>query len=132
MVEIFNADETLNADKLIKFAECVAEKEGLKNTINIIFVDEGFIAELNKKYKNKSAVTDILTFVYDDNNIDGELYICKEVAFENALKEGKTKEEELLFLIAHGILHIKGHTHETEEKFDKMMKIQEEYLIKCT
>ena len=129
-IEIFeyNGD---NINLLKKFALCVVEKEEIKDSINIIFVNKEYIKKINKDFRNKNEATDVITFVYNDNGIAGEMYICEEIAEKNALENNRTKEEEILYLKAHGILHIKGYTHETNEKYTFMITRQEEYLKKC-
>ena len=129
-IEIFEYDKK-NSDLLKRFALCVAENEDIKNDINIIFVNVEYIREINKKFRDKDVPTDIITFIYNENGVAGEMYICEEIAEQNAIENNRTKEEEVLFLIAHGILHIKGYTHETDEKYAFMMDRQEEHLKRC-
>lgn len=104
-------------------------------TLNIVFVDDAQIKELNKNYRNKNEATDVLSFHYFE---DFTLLIQKEIAGEIILSEIKiisqskeywlTKEQETYKLIIHSILHILGFDHETDEDYKKMNKEEERIL----
>ncbi|MBU2563965.1 rRNA maturation RNase YbeY [Patescibacteria group bacterium] len=76
--------------------------------LSIVLVSESKIKELNKKYRKKNESTDILSFDY------GEIFICP------------SKTDNINKLLIHGILHLAGYTHETEEKYNKIIKKQKE------
>ena len=58
----------------------------------------------------------------------GEIYICYDVAFENAQKYGNTIHRELCFLFVHGLLHLFGYDHMTKEDEEIMFPLQEKIL----
>lgn len=105
-------------------------------TLNIVFINDEEIKELNKKYRNIDSITDVLSFHYFD---DFTLLKQKEIAGEIILSENKiisqskeywlTKEQETYKLITHSILHILGFDHETDEDYEKM-KEEEEKILK--
>lgn len=96
------------------------------SSVNIIFVDEKYIKELNKEYRNIDAVTDVLSFSIDSEGILGEIYICPEY-IKLAHPELPFKEE-ILRLIIHGILHLLGYDHSVE--FTNDTKSIEEMFVK--
>jgi probable rRNA maturation factor len=98
----------------------------LKISVNIIFLTEVEITQLNVQFRNIDKPTDVLTFgPYDDT---AEIYICP-----NFIQQ-KTQdfEKELVRVLIHGILHLQGYDHEgyfDENKIvEEMYVLQEEYL----
>ena len=88
--------------------------------LEIILVDKSEIKELNNKFRNIDKATDVLSFPQTQLessklNILGSIVICPEIA--------KEREEGIPELIKHGILHLAGFDHETdEEKWSKAAK----------
>ncbi|MBO6087178.1 rRNA maturation RNase YbeY [bacterium] len=94
--------------------------------------------EINKEYRNKDYPADIITFaifadsdekfVFDGEINLGEVIIALDKVIEEAEKKGTTKEHELAFLISHGILHLLGFDHQTEEDYNFIMDLQNKAL----
>jgi len=78
--------------------------------LSIVLVGEGRIKALNKKYRGKNKVTDVLSFDY------GEVFICIPQAKKQAKKLNHSFKEELDFLLIHGILHIAGYNHKQQKE----------------
>lgn len=88
----------------------------IKKKINIIIVDSNFIQQINKTYRNKNLPTDVLSFVYNDRDLLGEIFLCLESNKEKALK-GKTDElTRLKKIMIHGFLHLVGYDHRTDRE----------------
>lgn len=83
--------------------------------LSIVLVGQGRIRELNKKYRKKNKVTDVLSFLYDSHKT-GEIVICLPVLKKNAKKYKSTFKKELARILIHGILHILDYSHQTMEK----------------
>jgi len=137
--EIFNeTDEELEKeiDKLYELLEFTLKKEKLDNVeFNIIFVDSKSIHEINRTYRNIDRVTDVISFALEDNKtieldhrLLGDIYICVERAHEQALEYGHSFLRELSFLTIHGLLHLLGYDHMTEEDEKIMFSKQDEIL----
>jgi probable rRNA maturation factor len=94
--------------------------------VNIVFVKQKQIKELNKEYRNKDEVTDVLSFNIDSDTTLGEIYLCPEYVINNI--GGKKFKEEILRLLIHGFLHLKGFEHKT--KFDEFEYKSEPMYIK--
>ncbi len=128
-INIFEEVEIpLNIEEVADFAECICQKEKIEADINIIFIDNENMRSMNSQYRGKDYPTDVLSFNYGDM---GEIYICPQIAKKNAKENGVSYYYEILNLIAHGLLHIKGYTHETMEKYERMMSLQKEYINLC-
>lgn len=99
--------------------------------VNVVFVKEEYIQELNMEYRDIQAPTDVLSFNIDEERKGGEIYISPEYVYRNF--QGESFEEEILRLIVHGTLHILGYDH-TESMNDspeeEMFVLQEDLLLK--
>lgn len=79
--------------------------------LSITFIGDRSIRKMNKIYLKKDKTTDVLSFLLDDENGIGDIYISQETAKKNAVKLGHSMEEELSFLTIHSILHLAGYDH---------------------
>lgn len=113
------------------------KKEQLKNAeFNIIFVDNERIWEINRQYRKKDSVTDVISFAFEDNEefineeyrLLGEIYISIDKAREQAVEYGHSELRELAFLAIHGLLHLLGYDHMEKEEEEIMIQKQEEIL----
>lgn len=92
--------------------------------ISLVFVCDTRIKNLNKKYRKKDKITDVLAFDY------GEIFICSSQAKKQAKKLGHSLKKELSILLIHGILHLAGYKDQTEKNRSKMLKKQKEVCQK--
>ena len=135
---IFNTtDEKIDfseVDSVIKFA---CKHLNIENPLlNIVIVDNEKIREINKEYRNKDAVTDVIYFAfeevkdvnYEDVRFLGEIYISYERCKEQAKDYGHSVRREFCYLAVHGLLHLLGYDHMTEEDKKVMRALEEEIL----
>ena len=127
MFEIFNESnkEIKEISKLEEYMKFVVRKlEIEKGIFNIIFVDNDIIHKINKEYRKVDRVTDVISFalednpdiVYDDFRLLGDIYIAIDVAYDQAIEYNHSREREVCFLATHGVLHLLGYDHMTEEE----------------
>ena len=140
-VAIYNEtdEEFTYSDIIEKVVNKAFEVEGVKKaSCSIIIVDNTFIHKLNKEYRGIDRVTDVISFaleddksmiIPDDIRLLGDIYICLDKAKEQAKEYGHSLERELCFLAVHGVYHLLGYDHETEEDAKIMFKKQEEVLM---
>lgn len=139
MFEIFNESnkEIKEIDKLQEYMKFVVEKLEIPTAIfNIIFVDNERIHEINKEYRKVDRVTDVISFalednpdiVYEDFRLLGDIYIAIDVAYDQAIEYNHSREREVCFLATHGVLHLLGYDHMTEDEEKEMFGIQEKLL----
>ena len=111
--------------------------EKVKNAnFSIVFVDNEKIQFLNKNYRNIDRITDVISFAFEDNerivynNVRflGEIYICIPRMIEQSIEYGHTETRELAFLTVHGLLHLLGYDHMTEDEEKEMFALQEVIL----
>ncbi len=98
--------------------------------LEINFVDDETILEINKKYLNHNYTTDIITFNYSEDNsiLEGEIFISVDDAKRNAKKFNVPFENEIVRLVIHGILHMIGFD-DIDPKQKKVMKKKENELV---
>lgn len=97
--------------------------------IELSFLTDKELFELNKKYLNHNNYTDILTFTYNsDDLVTTEMLISYQRAFENSKKYKCSFEDEILRLIAHGMLHSIGLNDKTKSQKIKMRKAENDLL----
>jgi rRNA maturation RNase YbeY len=100
------------------------------SNLEINFISERSILDINKTYLKHHYTTDIITFDYSDAEkiIDGEIFISMDDAFSNSKKFKVPYSEELTRLIIHGILHLLGYDDRTITD-KKIMKRLENKLL---
>ena len=143
--EIINetSDEITELTEVEKVVEFALKYQSIDNAIfNIIIVDDETIHKLNKEYRGKDSVTDVISFALEDDDtfvkteyrILGDIYICLNKAKSQALEYGHSFLREISFLTIHGLLHLLGYDHMVKEEEEVMFKLQEmilnEYGIK--
>ena len=90
-----------------------------KKFLTVAFLSEESIKELNFRLLGKNKPTDVLSFSPTEENSLGELAICCDS--KRAAHQDLTVEEEVFYLLAHGILHLLGYNHENGGKDAKRM-----------
>ena len=126
-------------DSLLTFAK-KQEHIDSEAELSVTFVDKDEIQNINKMYRDKDKVTDVISFALgedepeiDMNELDiprvlGDIIICTDVAHEQAENYGHSFERELGFLALHGFLHLLGYDHMTDEDEKEMFGRQDAIL----
>ncbi|KND62531.1 rRNA maturation RNase YbeY [Candidatus Phytoplasma phoenicium] len=99
---------------------------------HLIFISNEQMQKMNDYYCYKNFPTDVLTFVNDieDDDSLGDVFIALPKAYEQAILYGHSINREVAFLALHGYFHLKGYTHNTEEKLQRMLQLKEQILLK--
>lgn len=104
--------------------------------LSITFVGRATMSQLNHRYLGHHGPTDVISFglgrIGKRGAVVGDVYICAEVAQENARRQDIPAGEELLRLVVHGTLHVLGHDHPTGEgrTTSRMWRRQERILAR--
>jgi probable rRNA maturation factor len=119
-------------DHLTSFLQDLSDEVELpgngKCRVEILFTDNEEIRQLNSDYRNKDQVTDVLSFIDGDVLPEtheiflGSVVVSVERAAVQAVEIGHSVEEELKFLVLHGILHLLGFDHENDD--GQMVELQ--------
>ena len=113
------------------WVKLLLEKEGKQaGDINYIFCDDTYLHNINVTYLQHDTLTDIITFDYNEGEVvHSDIYISVERVRENAGIFGVNFEDELLRVLAHGLLHLCGYKDKTEAD-SAMMRTKEEEAMK--
>lgn len=110
--------------------------------LEVLIVDELTIKEINRDYRNKDAVTDVISFALDDevegeivargqpNRLLGTIIICGPVAERQAQEYNHSLKREMKFLFVHGLLHLLGYDHMNKEDEIEMFALQDKIIGK--
>ena len=140
-IQIENRQKQIKIDKrrirasvtrLLKLVDC-ADKE-----ISITFVDDATIQRINQQYLGKDRPTNVISFSLQEGEFGdinpgmlGDVVISVDTATRDAEKGNFSFEEEILFLIIHGVLHLLGYNHEnTSMGNTRKMKNKEKDLFR--
>jgi len=108
---------------------CTSEKF-LVGDLNFIFCGDDYLLNINQTYLQHDTYTDIITFDYSiDEHLSGDIFISTERVLDNSTKFSVPFAEELLRVIAHGILHLAGFKDKKEADI-LIMRAQENEKIK--
>ena len=106
-----------------------------KCEFNVIVVDNNYIHELNKNYRNIDRETDVISFALEDDKtfnpegrVLGDIYISIDKAHSQAIEYGHSFIREFCFLGVHGMLHLLGYDHMKQEEEKEMFSLQEKIL----
>lgn len=98
--------------------------------VNLKYVTEAEIRQLNKTYREKDAVTDVLSFNVELERSDGDIAVYFEELKKDADEWSLEISEMAAFLLVHGMLHLAGYDHTNDEDRDRMEKAEGEILAK--
>ncbi len=114
--------------------------------LGILICNAQRMSEFNLDYRGKEGPTDILSFPYhdtlkagerisltcdEDANI-GDIILCPEIIEKKRLEWNRPFDEHCIVLLAHGIAHLLGHDHETDEDYARMQALEDELLQAAT
>ena len=135
------------AKKILKFylsltevyeKSCLSSFDYNTVSFDFLYCDSIKTHDINREYRNKDYPADIITFaifadseekfIFDGEINLGEVIIALDKVIEEADKKGVSKEFELSFLISHGILHLLGFDHQTEEDYNFIIDLQNKAL----
>lgn len=134
-INLFNENNLLtNIDysKIINDIELLFNNEfNNDKEVSVIFVTTDEIHEMNKQYRNIDRPTDVLSFEEkDEEDYLGEIFICEDKVYEQALSYNHSNEREFAFLLTHGLLHLLGYDHMNKDDEIVMFNKQDELLNK--
>lgn len=125
MHEIINNQRKIKLDWRVfqTFAESLTGKieETQARSATIAFVSDRKMRALNNDFRGKNTTTDVLSFPFEPDEFDierdflGDIVISLEQARKQASENGLDIETEIKQLILHGILHLCGYDHETDD-----------------
>jgi len=95
--------------------------------VSISFIDDGYMRELNLKYRDNNRTTDVLSFP-QEGELLGDILISVDKATAQSEELGHTFEQEVRRLVVHGILHLLGYDHKKLQEAQLMEEKEKEVL----
>jgi probable rRNA maturation factor len=98
------------------------------HSLSVAFIGSSRMRKINRCYRGKDVPTDVLSFRYSGETLEGmpflgEIVISPEIAYRNATERGTAFDAEIRTLLLHGILHLMGYDHETDNgEMNRMQK----------
>ncbi|MEA1899011.1 MAG: rRNA maturation RNase YbeY [Bacteroidota bacterium] len=107
----------------------IMEENKVPGEINIIFMGDDELKEINSKYLKHDYYTDVITFNYNiENKISGDIFISYDRIVENAASYGVDKSNEVNRIIIHGILHLLGYNDKRKREILRIREKENYYL----
>ncbi len=123
-------------------------EEYYQKTLEVLQIEDNYVLSLiicgpitikriNRDYRNKDAVTDVISFALLDNEdvveyedcIElGDIFINRQRVFSQAKEYGHSVKREFVFLFVHGLLHLLGYDHMNKEDEEKMFSLQRQIV----
>jgi probable rRNA maturation factor len=124
----------LSRHRTQEIVQSVLRSEKVRNAlVSITFLDKRRMARLNKKHLEHAGPTDVISFGFTrataNDPVVGDIYVCPDVARDNARGRGEPIHREIARLVVHGTLHILGHDHPEEEREASDMWRKQERLL---
>ena len=111
-------DRLPTAQTLTRFLKTAQTAVHLRGAVSVLLTTDAAIKRLNKTFRGKNKPTDVLSFpasAQSRGEIAGDLAISAQTARQQATEHGHTLVTEIKVLILHGLLHLAGYDHETDE-----------------
>jgi probable rRNA maturation factor len=125
MIEVVNRQRKLliDGERWREFAaKAVKVLPGTAAGITIAFVSDRAMSELNRMWRHKRGTTDVLSFPAEQDQFEkaegdrlGDVVISVEQASRQAKENGLTLDQEIAQLILHGLIHLCGYDHSTDD-----------------
>ncbi|HEY2363091.1 MAG TPA: rRNA maturation RNase YbeY [Candidatus Angelobacter sp.] len=102
---------SVSAAQLQRFARRAQTLARVKGDVDILISSNKRLRELNRRFRRKDKPTDVLSF---PRSSGGDIAISAQIALENAKRYGHSLASELNILVLHGMLHLAGYDHESD------------------
>ncbi len=92
-----------------------------KKELTLVFLSSAEMKKINFQFRRKNKPTDVLSFQSTDPLALGELLFCTDVLKIQAKEQKHSLEQEFLYMLIHGLLHLLGYDHELSKNEEKLM-----------
>lgn len=111
-------DRLPTAQTLTRFLKTAQSEVRLRGAVSVLLTTDAAIKRLNKSFRGKNKATDVLSFPAAEQargEVAGDLAISAQTALRQATEQGHSLSVEIKVLTLHGLLHLAGYDHETDE-----------------
>ena len=117
-----------------KLVRLVLTNERIRHVaVNVVFVDDRKMTDLNGTYLNHWYRTDVLSFPLEEKytrSLGGEVYVNLDQAYRQSKEYRVTFASEKARLVVHGVLHLVGYSDATKTLRSRMAALEDKYLVK--
>jgi probable rRNA maturation factor len=136
MIEVEVEDEAWTAalpqaeQLACRAAEAVLADRQTEGDVTVLLAEDEVIAELNERFRHKEGPTNVLSFpaAVSARPHIGDVALAYGVCAREAEAQGKTLENHLTHLVAHGVLHLLGYDHMTDAEAEEMEALERRIL----
>lgn len=128
-----SSDGLPGADDIRSWA--VAALQANMDTAELVvrIVDIAEITALNLQYRGKDSATNVLSFPYDElpgvtSNLLGDVVVCAPVVASESVAQGKSLQSHWAHLVMHGVLHLRGYTHDEKDRAEDMETLEQQLM----
>ncbi|MCL4807828.1 MAG: rRNA maturation RNase YbeY [Thermoanaerobaculia bacterium] len=100
-----------------------------KASLSVLLCGDARMRRLNREYRKVDRPTDVLSFPSEDPAFLGDVAVDVPYAARQARRRGHSLDREVQLLLAHGVLHLLGHDHETDD--GEMFRLQRRAVRKA-
>ncbi len=146
--EDYDIDEVMVHNNIVKMTDYIFKDNAIMSnsclnkykydvvSFDIVFVNNEEIHRINKEYRHKDSPTDVITFamfadspeeeryIFDGEINLGEIIVSLDKIEEQSKENNVTFFDELYYLVSHGVLHLLGFDHQSEEEYNFMVENQ--------
>ena len=115
MIILEHDTKEIHRRTLALFATKASRAVGIKGELSIRLTSNAEMRKLNRRFRKKDKPTDVISFPSDVPKVAGDIAISADIAAVNAAQLGHSVDTELKVLILHGLLHLAGYDHETDD-----------------
>ena len=125
-----NWSDVLTQQDMEAAAGVVAAETGAHGDVALALGDDTLLQQLNRDFRGKDKPTNVLSFPSGEDDFLGDVAMSRETLRREAAEQDKDERSHALHLLVHGILHLLGYDHETDEQADVMESLERRVLEK--
>ncbi|MDQ2106151.1 rRNA maturation RNase YbeY [Azospirillum isscasi] len=132
-----NAEWLCERAALAALAVIYDEEEGPAE-LSVVLADDALVHRLNREYRGKDKPTNVLSFALTEAEepelgedvpvMLGDVILAWETVAREAAEQGKTPSDHMTHLVVHGVLHLLGYDHETDDEAEEMEQLETDVL----
>ncbi len=135
MITIHKPTDEVSEKQLLRFASQARKAIGLKGDVSVLLTSSREMRQLNRCFRGKDKATDVISFPAVEavrSKFAGDLAISMDIAAANAKHFGHSTQDEVCVLILHGLVHLAGYDHETDngEMARKELRLRKQLGVK--
>jgi probable rRNA maturation factor len=120
-------------ERLVEWARAAWRHPSRDGEVVLRITDEAESRRLNHDYRGKDHPTNVLSFPFDpppevDQDHVGDLVVCAPLVAQEAREQGKSADAHWAHMIVHGMLHLQGHDHATDQQAMAMEALETDIL----